>query len=59
MSRANCAARAPEDTAPFTAPFMGGEVSPRRIHPHMTGGYARHGGHAGPLRERIDGGTAA
>lgn len=55
LSRANCAARALEDTAPF----MGGEVSLRWIYTHMIGEYARHSGHADLLRERIDGSTGA
>lgn len=53
VSRANCAARALEDTVPF----MGGEVTLRWIYTHMIGEYARHGGHADLLRERIDGST--
>lgn len=53
LSRANCAARALEDTVPF----MGGEVSLRWIYTHMIGEYARHSGHADLLRERIDGST--
>ncbi|MFE9782603.1 DinB family protein [Streptomyces sp. NPDC005775] len=53
VSRANCAARPLEDTAPF----MGGEVSLRWIYTHMIGEYARHSGHADLLRERIDGST--
>lgn len=55
LSRANCAARALEDTVPF----MGGEVSLRWIYTHMIGEYARHSGHADLLRERIDGSTGA
>ncbi|MFG2406159.1 DinB family protein [Streptomyces brevispora] len=54
-SRANCAVRTLEDTAPF----MGGEVSLRWIYTHMIGEYARHSGHADLLRERIDGSTGA
>ncbi|MEU9092442.1 DinB family protein [Streptomyces sp. NPDC048428] len=53
VSRANCAARSLEDTAPF----MGGEVNLRWIYTHMIGEYARHSGHADLLRERIDGST--
>ena len=53
VSRANCAARELEDTAPF----MGGEVNLRWIYTHMIGEYARHSGHADLLRERIDGNT--
>ncbi|MGW1227445.1 DinB family protein [Streptomyces sp. NPDC001515] len=53
VARAACAARSPEDTAPF----MGGEVSLRWIYTHMIGEYARHSGHADLLRERIDGAT--
>lgn len=53
ISRANCAARSLEDTAPF----MGGEVKLRWIYTHMIGEYARHSGHADLLRERIDGST--
>ncbi|WP_406098554.1 DinB family protein [Streptomyces sp. NBC_01013] len=49
VSRANCAARSLEDTAPF----MGGEVNLRWIYTHMIGEYARHSGHADLLRERI------
>ncbi|MEU8505267.1 DinB family protein [Streptomyces brevispora] len=55
VSRANCAVRTLEDTAPF----MGGEVSLRWIYAHMIGEYARHSGHADLLRERIDGSTGA
>ncbi|MEU1368138.1 DinB family protein [Streptomyces sp. NPDC005803] len=53
VSRANCAARSLEDTAPF----MGAEVNLRWIYTHMIGEYARHSGHADLLRERIDGST--
>ncbi|MCX5139090.1 MULTISPECIES: DinB family protein [unclassified Streptomyces] len=53
VSRANCAARSLEDTAPF----MGGEVALRWIYTHMIAEYARHSGHADLLRERIDGST--
>lgn len=53
VSRANCAERSLEDTAPF----MGGEVNLRWIYTHMIGEYARHSGHADLLRERIDGRT--
>ncbi|WP_405896912.1 DinB family protein [Streptomyces sp. NBC_00727] len=53
VSRAVCAGRSPEDSAPF----MGGEVNLRWIHHHMIGEYARHSGHADLLRERIDGST--
>lgn len=53
VSRANCAARSLEGTAPF----MGGEVNLRWIYTHMIGEYARHSGHADLLRERIDGRT--
>ncbi|WP_405903913.1 DinB family protein [Streptomyces sp. NBC_00656] len=53
VSRAKCAGRSLEDTAPF----MGGEVSLRWIYTHMIGEYARHSGHADLLRERIDGST--
>ncbi|WP_329617279.1 DinB family protein [Streptomyces brevispora] len=55
VSRANCAVRTLEDTAPF----MGGEVSMRWIYTHMIGEYARHSGHADLLREGIDGSTGA
>ncbi|MFB7555249.1 DinB family protein [Streptomyces brevispora] len=55
VSRANCAVRTLEDTAPF----MGGEVSLRWIYTHMIGEYARHSGHADLLRERTDGSTGA
>ncbi|GAY14754.1 hypothetical protein MSZK_14800 [Mycobacterium sp. shizuoka-1] len=50
-ARANCAARALDDTSHF----MGGEVSLRWIYTHMLTEYARHCGHADLLRERIDG----
>jgi len=53
VSRAVCAGRSLEDSAPF----MGGEVNLRWIHHHMIGEYARHSGHADLLRERIDGST--
>lgn len=53
VSRANCAARSLE----HTAPFMGGEVNLRWIYTHLIGEYARHSGHADLLRERIDGST--
>ncbi|THA66642.1 DinB family protein [Streptomyces sp. A0958] len=53
VSRAVCAERALEDSAPF----MGGEVNLRWIYHHMIGEYARHSGHADLLRERIDGST--
>ncbi|WP_179466353.1 DinB family protein [Mycolicibacterium vinylchloridicum] len=50
-ARANCAARALDDTSPF----MGSAVSLRWIYIHMVGEYARHCGHADLIRERIDG----
>jgi hypothetical protein len=50
-ARANCAARALDDTSPF----MGSEVSLRWIYTHMVAEYARHCGHADLIRERIDG----
>ncbi|WP_330238089.1 DinB family protein [Streptomyces sp. NBC_00525] len=53
VSRAVCAERSLEDSAPF----MGGEVNLRWIYHHMIGEYARHSGHADLLRERIDGVT--
>ncbi|MEW1888309.1 DinB family protein [Streptomyces sp. IBSBF 3010] len=53
VSRAACAERSLEDSAPF----MGGEVKLRWIYHHMIGEYARHSGHADLLRERIDGST--
>jgi hypothetical protein len=51
--RANCAARALDDTSPF----MGTEVSLRWIYVHMIAEYARHSGHADLIRENIDGAT--
>ncbi|MEU9534205.1 DinB family protein [Streptomyces sp. NPDC048213] len=53
VSRAVCAGRSLEDSAPF----MGGRVNLRWVHHHMIGEYARHSGHADLLRERIDGTT--
>lgn len=53
LSRANCAARALEQTSPF----MGGAVTLRWIYTHMIAEYARHCGHADLLRECIDGTT--
>ena len=50
-ARANCAARALDETSPFG----GGEVSLRWIYIHMVAEYARHCGHADLIRERIDG----
>nr|WP_243869493.1 DinB family protein [Streptomyces liangshanensis] len=52
-SRANCAARALDDTSPF----MGGRVTLRWIYTHMITEYARHCGHADLVRERVDGRT--
>ena len=52
-ARANCAARALDDTSPFG----GGAVTLRWIYSHMIGEYARHCGHADLIRERIDGTT--
>jgi uncharacterized damage-inducible protein DinB len=52
-ARANCAARALDDTSPFGA----GAVTLRWIYSHMIGEYARHCGHADLIRERIDGAT--
>jgi uncharacterized damage-inducible protein DinB len=52
-ARANCAGRALDGTSPF----MSGRVSLRWIFNHMIAEYARHGGHADLLRERIDGAT--
>lgn len=52
-SRANCAVKSLDDTAPF----MDGEVSLRWIYTHMIAEYARHCGHADLVRERIDGST--
>jgi hypothetical protein len=52
-ARANCAARALDDTCPF----RGGQVSLRWIYTHMIGEYARHTGHADLIRERVDGAT--
>lgn len=52
-ARANCAARALDDTSPFLC----GEVSLRWIYLHMIAEYARHCGHADLIRERIDGAT--
>jgi len=51
QARANCAARALDETSPF----MGGEVSLRWIYTHMISEYARHCGHADLIRECIDG----
>jgi hypothetical protein len=50
-ARANCAARALDDTSPF----MGSQVSLRWIYTHMIAEYARHCGHADLIREHIDG----
>ncbi|MFD9500967.1 DinB family protein [Streptomyces sp. NPDC060035] len=52
-ARENCAARALDDTSPFT----GGQVTLRWICTHMVGEYARHCGDADLVRERIDGRT--
>jgi len=52
-ARANCAARALDDTSTFG----GGQVTLRWIYSHMIGEYARHCGHADLIRERIDGAT--
>ncbi|GAA2957005.1 hypothetical protein GCM10010518_49400 [Kitasatospora cinereorecta] len=52
-ARENCASRALDDTSPF----MGGQVTLRRLSTHMIGEYARHCGHADLVRERIDGRT--
>ncbi|MBV8931400.1 MAG: DinB family protein [Kutzneria sp.] len=53
QGRANCAGRQLEQTSPF----LGGQVTLRWIYTHMIGEYARHGGHADLIRERIDGVT--
>ena len=53
LARSNCAGRALDETSPF----LGGEVTLRWIYAHMIAEYARHGGHADLIRERIDGGT--
>jgi hypothetical protein len=53
LGRANCAARALEDTSPF----MESRVSLRWIYTHMIAEYARHCGHADLIRERVDGRT--
>ncbi|WP_323137822.1 DUF664 domain-containing protein [Streptomyces sp. NBC_01433] len=37
--------------------LCGGPVPPRRVIVHMIAEYARHNGHADPLRERVDGAT--
>ncbi len=50
-ARANCAARALDQTSPF----LDGAVSLRWIYTHMIAEYARHCGHADLIRERIDG----
>ena len=52
-ARANCAARALDDTGRF----MGQPVSLRWIYVHMIEEYARHNGHADLVRERVDGAT--
>ena len=52
-AREHCAAR---DLA-GTGRFMERDVSLRWIYVHMIEEYARHNGHADPLRERIDGAT--
>jgi uncharacterized damage-inducible protein DinB len=52
-ARANCAARAMDDTGSFAA----GEVTLRWIYSHLIAEYARHCGHADLIRERLDGVT--
>jgi Protein of unknown function (DUF664) len=53
-SRATAAGYALDDVAPH---FRMGEVSLRWIHVHMIEETARHAGHAGTLREQLDGTT--
>ncbi|WP_374119457.1 DUF664 domain-containing protein [Streptomyces sp. RKAG290] len=48
-----------ERPMPPPVPFGGAEVTPRWIHPHLIGAYARHSGHADLLREGTDGSTGA
>jgi hypothetical protein len=54
------AARSPDGTGRIAdGPMAGLEVGLRRVLIHLIEEYTRHNGHAGILRERIDGVTGA